>query len=71
MVPVVVAVNLTTTNTALLGDNALQNASGNIGVNITSGTNNQQFNGMAMSATQAGTGTGGGSGGGGGEPTVR
>lgn len=70
MVPVVVAVNLTTTNTALLGDNALQNASGNIGVNITSGTNNQQFNGMAMSSTQAGTGTGGGSGGSG-EPTVR
>ncbi|MDI1361764.1 hypothetical protein [Methylotenera sp.] len=63
MVPVVVAVNVATTNTSFLGDNALQNASGNIGVNIASGTNNQQFNGLAMSATQAGTGTGGGSGG--------
>ncbi len=63
-IPVVVAVNLATTNTSLLGDNALQNASGNIGVNISSGTNNQQFNGLAISATQAGTGTGGGSGGG-------
>ena len=61
MVPVVVAVNLATTNTSILGGSALQNASGNIGVNITSGTNNQQFNGMAMSATQAGTGGGGGS----------
>jgi hypothetical protein len=63
MVPVVVSVNVATTNTSFLGDNALQNASGNIGVNIASGTNNQQFNGLAMSATQAGAGTGGGSGG--------
>jgi hypothetical protein len=61
--PVVVAVNLNTTNTSLLGDSALQSASGNIGVNIASGTNNQQFNGLAISATQAGTGNGGGSGG--------
>lgn len=62
-IPVVVAVNLATTNTSVLGDNALQNASGNIGVNIASGTNNQQFNGLAISATQAGSG--GGSNGGG------
>ncbi len=66
-IPVVVAVNLATTNTSLLGDNALQSASGNIGVNIASGTNNQQFNGMAMSATQAGTGGGSG----GGERSIR
>ena len=63
-IPVVVAVNLATTNTASLGDNALMNASGNIGVNISSGTNNQQFNGLAISATRAGTSSGGGSGGG-------
>jgi len=63
-IPVVVAVNLATTNTASLGDNALMNASGNIGVNIASGTNNQQFNGLAISATRAGTSSGGGSGGG-------
>ncbi|MFZ3087277.1 MAG: hypothetical protein WA123_04345 [Methylotenera sp.] len=62
--PVVVAVNLATTNTSSLGDNALMNASGNIGVNIASGTNNQQFNGLAISATRAGTSSGGGSGGG-------
>ncbi|MDP2101304.1 MAG: hypothetical protein Q8J59_08785 [Methylotenera sp.] len=62
-IPVVVAVNLATTNTSVLGDNALQNASGNIGVNIASGTNNQQFNGLAISATQSGVG--GGSNGGG------
>lgn len=63
-IPVVVAVNLATTNTASLGNNALMNASGNIGVNIASGTNNQQFNGLAISATRAGTSSGGGSGGG-------
>lgn len=57
-IPVTVAVNLNTTNTSLLGDNALQSASGNIGVNIASGTNNQQFNGLAISATQAHTGGG-------------
>jgi len=62
-IPVVYHVSLATTNTSLLGDNALMNASGNIGVNIASGTNNQQYNGLAISATQAGTGTGGGSGG--------
>lgn len=71
--PVVVAVNLNTTNTANLGGNALMNASGNIGVNIASGTNNQQYNGLAIAATQAPVGTGGGSGGnpGGGELAPR
>ncbi len=64
-IPVVVATNLATTNTSSLGDNALMNASGNIGVNIASGTNNQQYNGLAISATQAGTGSGGGGTGGG------
>lgn len=61
--PVVVSVNLATTNTSTLAGNALQNASGNIGVNIASGTNNQQFNGLAISATHAPTagGNGGGS----------
>lgn len=57
-IPVVVTTNLATTNTSSLGNNALMNASGNIGVNIASGTNNQQFNGLAISATQAGTGGG-------------
>jgi len=55
-IPVVVATNLATTNTSTLGDNALMNASGNIGVNIASGTNNQQYNGLAISATHAGSG---------------
>ncbi|MGZ8983509.1 MAG: hypothetical protein ACXW11_06090 [Methylotenera sp.] len=49
-VPVVVAVNLATVNSSSLGDNALQAASGNIGVNIASGTNNQQHNGLAITA---------------------
>ncbi len=59
-IPVVYHVSLATTNTSSLGDNAFQNASGNIGVNIASGTNNQQYNGLAISATQAGAGNGGG-----------
>ena len=62
-IPVVTHVALATTNTSSLGGFALQNASGNIGVNIASGTNNQQYNGLAISATQAGSRTGGGSGG--------
>lgn len=62
-IPVVVAVNLATTNTSSLGNSALAGATGNVGVNIASGTNNQQYNALALSATQAGTGTGGGSGG--------
>lgn len=37
--------------TASLGGNALQNASGNIGVNIASGTNNAQSNSLAITAS--------------------
>lgn len=55
-IPVVVAVNLNTTNTSTLSDNVLSNASGNIGLNVATGTNNQQYNGLAISATQVGTG---------------
>lgn len=60
-VPVVTHVSIATTNTASLGGSALQNAAGNIGVNIASGTNNQQYNGLALAVTQAGSRTGGGS----------
>ena len=67
-IPVVTVVAMATTNTSSLGSFALQNASGNIGVNIASGTNNQQYNGLAISATQAGSRPGGGGGSGGGEP---
>lgn len=52
-----------TTNTASLSGSVLQNASGNIGVNIAAGTNNQQYNGLAIAAAQAprnGSGNGGG-----------
>lgn len=37
-----------TTNTATVGGNALRNATGNIGVNVASGTNNLQSNSMAI-----------------------
>jgi hypothetical protein len=57
-IPVVVAVNLNTTNTSTLSDNVLSNASGNIGLNVATGTNNQQYNGLAISATQVGIPTG-------------
>jgi len=62
-IPVVQRFSLATTNTSHLGDNAFSGAAGNIGVNIASGTNNQQYNGLAISATQAGVGGNGGSGG--------
>jgi hypothetical protein len=52
-----------TTNTASLSGSALQNAQGNIGVNIASGTGNQQANSLALAVTQASSG-GGSSGGG-------
>lgn len=58
MVPVVVTTNLATTNTACLTGNVLSAAAGNIGVNVAAGTNNQQYNGLAISATHGG-GTGG------------
>lgn len=51
-IPVVVVTNVATTNTAYLGDNALASAAGNIGVNVASGTNNQQFNGLAIASIQ-------------------
>ncbi len=41
-----------TTNVAGLGSDALKNASGNIGVNMASGTNNQQSNSLALSSTK-------------------
>lgn len=44
---------LPTTNTANLSGNVLQNASGNIGLNISAGTNNQQYNALAVSAAMA------------------
>lgn len=60
LIPVVTRVSLATTNTSFLGGNALMGAAGNIGVNIASGTNNQQYNGLAVSATHAGGTPGGG-----------
>ncbi len=53
-----------TTNTASLNGSALQNAQGNIGVNIASGTGNQQANSLALAVTQPSSGGGGGGGGG-------
>jgi len=49
-IPFFFSVEVPTTNTASLGGNALQGASGNIGVNIAAGTGNLQANGMAVSA---------------------
>ncbi len=51
---------LPTTNSASLGGNAFSGASGNIGINISAGTGNQQANSLAMAVTQAGTGSGSG-----------
>lgn len=42
-----------TNNTALLQDNAFKGASGNIGVNVASGTGNLQSNSLAVTAIQA------------------
>ena len=47
-------------NSASLNGSALQNAQGNIGVNIASGTGNQQANSLALAVTQPSTGGGGG-----------
>lgn len=49
-------------NTAVMGGNALSGAQGNIGVNISAGTNNLQRNSLAISAAR---GNGGGTPGGG------
>jgi hypothetical protein len=46
------------TNNASLSGGAFQNASGNIGVNVSAGTGNQQANSMAMAVAQPGTGGG-------------
>ncbi|MCW4149591.1 hypothetical protein OM427_08620 [Halomonas sp. 18H] len=43
-------------NDATLGGNALQNASGNIGVNVAAGTNNMQRNSLSISSSVGGTG---------------
>ncbi|TAN08336.1 MAG: adhesin [Rhodanobacteraceae bacterium] len=55
------------TNTASLSGAAFQNASGNIGVNVSAGTGNQQANSLAMAVAQPAPPAGGG-GTGGGEP---
>ncbi len=55
-----VAVNAT--NTAGLSGNAFSNASGNIGVNVASGTGNLQANSLALAVAQPSTGGGGGGG---------
>lgn len=49
-------------NSATLSGAAFQNASGNIGVNVSAGTGNQQANSLAMAVAQPGTGGGGGGG---------
>jgi len=52
------------TNTASLSGSAFQNASGNIGINVSAGTGNQQANSLAMAVAQPSAGGGGGGGGG-------
>lgn len=51
------------TNTASLSGSAFQNASGNIGINVSAGTGNQQANSLAMAVAQPSAGGGGGGGG--------
>jgi len=51
------------TNTASLSGNAFQNASGNIGINVSAGTGNQQANSLAMAVAQPSVGGGAGGGG--------
>ena len=41
-----------TTNQVFLGASVLANASGNIGINVTAGTNNQQINSLILSVSQ-------------------
>lgn len=48
-----------TSNMASLGDNAFNGASGNIGINISAGTGNQQANSLAMAVAQPSTGSSG------------
>ncbi len=51
------------TNTASLSGSAFSGASGNIGVNVSSGTGNLQANSLALAVAQPSTGTPGGGGG--------
>ncbi|WP_149195678.1 adhesin [Luteimonas suaedae] len=51
------------TNTASLSGSAFSGASGNIGVNVASGTGNLQANSLALAVAQPSTGGGGGGGG--------
>jgi hypothetical protein len=48
-----------TTNTASLSGTAFNGASGNIGINISAGTGNQQANSLALAVAQPSTGGGG------------
>lgn len=52
-----------TTNTASLSGDAFARATGNIGVNVSAGTGNQQANSLSMAVAQPSTGGGGGGGG--------
>lgn len=45
-------VHVDATNTASLSGNAFQSASGNIGINVSAGTGNQQANSLAMAVAQ-------------------
>ncbi|MFF2049071.1 adhesin [Stenotrophomonas bentonitica] len=55
-------VNVDATNTAALSGSAFSGASGNIGVNVASGTGNLQANSLALAVAQPSTGGGGGGG---------
>ncbi len=55
-------VNVNATNTSALSGSAFSGASGNIGVNVASGTGNLQANSLALAVAQPSTG--GGTGGG-------
>lgn len=48
--------NYGASNTVTIGNNALRNATGNIGVNIATGTGNQQKNNLAGATTSGGVG---------------
>lgn len=48
-------ITMPATNTASLSDNAFANASGNIGVNVASGTGNLQANSLALAVAQPST----------------
>ncbi len=53
-------VNVNATNTSALSGSAFSGASGNIGVNVASGTGNLQANSLALAVAQPSTGGGGG-----------